>query len=103
MTKLIVRKNKKGFDATECQLVDDTLGNKFLDYFLLGNDLILGVKVDVHCFKITPPKIVYQPFSDIHKDKVKKKITQYNKFDTKVPIFVIIKDPKYPVIFCHTS
>ncbi len=60
-TKLIVRKDEKEFDATKCRLVDDTLGNKFLDYFPLGNGLIPGVKVDVHCFKITPPKLCTSP------------------------------------------
>ncbi len=80
-----------------------TLGNKFLDYFPLGNDLILSVKVDLHRFKLAPPNIVYQPFLDIHKDKIKKRITQYNKFDTKVPIFAILKDPKNPIRFYHES
>jgi hypothetical protein len=76
LTKLVVGKDEKGFDVTECRLVDDTLGNKFLDCFLLENDLILGVKVDVHCFKKMPPHIIYQPFSNIHKEKIKKRITQ---------------------------
>jgi hypothetical protein len=59
------KEREKWFDATKCRLVDDTLGNKFLDYFLLGNDLILGVKVDVHCFKIAPPKL-YTSLSRIY-------------------------------------
>jgi hypothetical protein len=67
-------------------------------YFPLGNDLIPSVKVDLHRFKIAPPNIVYQPFLDIHKDKIKKRITQYNKFDTKVPVFVILKDPKNQIL-----
>jgi hypothetical protein len=30
----------------------------------------------------------------MHKDKIKKRIMQCNKFDTKMPIFVILEDPK---------
>jgi hypothetical protein len=76
--------------------VDDTLRDKFSNFFLLGNDLVLGVRVNIHHFKRTPPNIVYQPLSYIHKDKIKKRITQYNKFDTKVEIFAILEDPKNP-------
>jgi hypothetical protein len=52
--------------------------------------------VDIHHFKKVFPNIVCGPLLDIHKDKIKKRIMQYNKFDTKVPIFVIPKDPKSP-------
>jgi hypothetical protein len=69
------------------------LGNEFLGCFPLGNDLFLSVSIDVHCFKKTHSNIVYRPLSDIHKEEIKKKITQYNKFDTKVPIFEIPEDP----------
>jgi hypothetical protein len=58
------------------------------------NDPVPGVMVDVHHFKKAPPNILCWPLLDIHKDKIKKKIMQYNKFDTKVPIFAIPKDPK---------
>jgi hypothetical protein len=68
------------------------LGNEFLGFFPFGNDLLPSVSIDVHCFKRTPPNIVYHPLLDIHKDDFFKKITQYNKFDTKVPIFAIPKD-----------
>jgi hypothetical protein len=50
--------------------------------------------VDVHHFKKVPPNIVYHPLFNIHKNKIKKRITQYNKFDTKVPIFAILEDTK---------
>jgi len=40
------------------------------------------------------PNIVYHPLSDIHKDEIKTIITQYNKFDTKVPIFAIFEYPQ---------
>jgi hypothetical protein len=53
-----------------------------LDYFPLGNDLIPSVKVDVHYFKITPPNIVYQPFSNIHKDKIKKRTPKIRSYST---------------------
>ncbi len=62
MAKLVVGKDKKGFDAIECRLVDDTLGDEFLDFFPLGNDPILGVIDDVHCFKKTPTNVVSGPF-----------------------------------------
>jgi hypothetical protein len=76
--------------------MEDMLGDEFSNYFPLGNDPILGVTVDVHHFKKVPPNIVYQPFSNIHKDEIKKKIMQYNKFDTKMLIFAFLEDPKSP-------
>jgi hypothetical protein len=92
LTKLVVEKKDEGFDTAKCRLVNDTLGNEFLGCFPFGNDPFLNVSIDVHHFKKTPPNIVYCPLSDIHKDEIKKRITQYNKFDTKVPIFVIPED-----------
>ncbi len=59
MTKLVVGKYEKGFDAMECRLIDDILGNEFLGCFLLGNDPFLVVIVDVHHFKRAPANIVY--------------------------------------------
>ncbi len=50
------------------------LSNEFLGCFPFGNDLLLGVFIDVHRFKRTPPNIVYRPLFDIHKDEIKKKI-----------------------------
>jgi len=41
-----------------------------------------------------PTNIIYWPFLDIHKDKIKKMITQYNKFDMKVPIFASLENFK---------
>ncbi len=58
------------------------------------NDPVPGVMVDIHHFKRTPPNIVCQPLLDIHKDEIKKRITQYDKFHMKVPIFVIPRTPK---------
>lgn len=76
--------------------MDDMLEDEFLDYFPLGNDPILNVTINVHWFLKAPPNIVYRPLSYIHKDEIKKNITQYNEFDTKVPIFAIPKDTKSP-------
>ncbi len=92
LRKLVVRKEDKGFDVVECWLVDDTLNNEFLGFFPFGNDSLPGVSINVHHFKITPPTIIYCPFSNIDKDGIKKIITQYNNFDTKVPIFAIPED-----------
>jgi hypothetical protein len=69
------------------------LGNEFLGCFPFQNDLLPSVSIDVHRFKRAPPNIVYCPFSNIHTDEIKKKITTYDKFDTKVPIFAILEDP----------
>jgi hypothetical protein len=77
----------------KCRLIDDTLGNKFLGFFPFGNDPLPSVSIDIRCLKKTRPNIVYCPLSYIHKDEIKKKITQYNKFDTKLPIFAILEDP----------
>jgi hypothetical protein len=54
--------------------VDDTLGDEFSNYFPFGNDLVLGVTIDIHHFKRVPPNIKYLPLSDIHKDEIKKRI-----------------------------
>jgi hypothetical protein len=72
LTILVVEKEDKGFDVTECQLINNTLGNEFMGCFPFGNNLLLGVFIDVHCFKRTPPNIVFHPLSDIHKDELKK-------------------------------
>jgi hypothetical protein len=61
--------------------------------FPFGNDLLQGVSIDVHRFTKALPNIVYCPFSNVHKDDFFIKITQYNKFKTNVPIFVIFEDP----------
>jgi len=58
LTKLVVGKEDKRFDMAKCRLVDDMLGNEFLGCFPFGNDPPLGVSIDVHHFKITPPNIV---------------------------------------------
>jgi hypothetical protein len=92
MTKLVVKKEDKQFNMAKYWFVDDTLGNEFLGCFPFGNDLLLGVSIDVHRFKRAPPNIVYHPLLDIHKDEFLKRITQYNKFDTKVPIIAIHED-----------
>jgi hypothetical protein len=52
--------------------------------------------VDVHRFKKATPNIIYQPFSNIHNDEIKKKFKQYNKLDTKIPIFAILENPNNP-------
>jgi hypothetical protein len=92
LTKLVVEKVNKGFDKAKCWLINDALGNEFLGYFPFGNDSFLGISINVHRFKRAPPNIVYYLLSDIHKNEIKNKITQYNKFDTKMPIFAIPKD-----------
>jgi hypothetical protein len=93
LTKLVVRKEDKGFNVTKCRFVDDTLGNEFMGCFPFGNHLLQGVSIDVHRFTKALPNIVYCPFSNVHKDDFFIKITQYNKFETNVPIFVIPEDP----------
>jgi hypothetical protein len=61
LTKLIVEKEDKIFIMAKCRLFDDMLGNEFLGCFPFGNDPLLGVSIDVHHFKITPPNIIYRP------------------------------------------
>jgi len=80
LTKLVVGKEDKRFDVVECQFINDTLGNKFLGFFPFGNDPLSGVTIKVHHLKRAPTNIVYHPFLDIHKDDIKKRIMQYNKF-----------------------
>jgi hypothetical protein len=63
LTKLVVGKEDKRFNAAECRFIDNTLGNEFLGCFPFGNDSLPSVSIDVHCFKKAPPNIVYRPFS----------------------------------------
>ncbi len=93
LTKLVVGREDKGFDVVECWFIDDTLDNKFIGCFPFGNDPLLSIIVKVHHFKRAFANIVYYPFLDIHKDDIKKRIMQYNKFDTEKPIYVILENP----------
>jgi hypothetical protein len=70
LTKLVVRKEDKGFDAAKCQLINDILGNEFMGCFPFGNDPLPSVSIDVHHFKKTTPNIFYCPLSNIHKDEI---------------------------------
>jgi hypothetical protein len=45
---------------------------------------------------MSPPDIIYRPFSKEHVNEIKTWITMYNKFDMKVPIFAILKDLEKP-------
>jgi hypothetical protein len=92
LTRLVVKKINKCFNVAKCWLVDDTFGNEFLGSFPFGNDPVPSVSIDVHRFKKTPANIVYHPLLDIHKDEIKKRITQCHKSNTKVPIFAILDD-----------
>jgi hypothetical protein len=93
--KLVIRKEEKGFDVVEW-FIDDTLGDKYLGCFPLGHGPLLHVIIDVHWFKKTTPKLYIGPFQISKMTRLKKWITQYNKLDTKIPIFAIPEDPNNP-------
>lgn len=92
LVKLVMGKADK--DLT-WQSVESSMTHQatFFGCFPFGNDPLSGVTVKVHHFKRTPVNIVYHPFLDVHNDDIKKRIMQYNKFDTKKPIFVILEKP----------
>jgi hypothetical protein len=50
--------------------------------------------VDAHHFQKVLLNIVYRPLLNIHKNMIKERIKQYNKFDKKLRIFAILEDPK---------
>jgi hypothetical protein len=75
-----VGREDKRFDVVECQFINHTLSNKFLGFSPFGSDPVFDVTIKVHHLKRAPANIVYHPFLDIHKDDIKKRIMQYNKF-----------------------
>jgi hypothetical protein len=87
---------KKGFNLVECNMKDVTIGEENVKSFPLGFALVKDMNSLVNRFKRSPPKIVYRPFSRKHVNEIKTRIIVYNKFDTKVPIFMILDDPKRP-------
>ncbi len=80
MNVKFVGSEDKRFDVVECQFINHTLGNKFLGFSPFGSDPVFDVTIKVHHLKRAPTNIVYHPFLDIHKDDIKKRIMQYNKF-----------------------
>ncbi len=85
VTKLVVEKEDKGFNMAKCWLIDDMLGNEFLSCFSFGNELFPSVSIDVHCFQVAPPNIVYHPILDIHKDEIQKKSHNIISLTPKCP------------------
>ncbi len=102
LDNIVLEKEEKGFYAKDCCLVTETIGEKYDVYFLFGTALMPNVEIEVYRFKWFPPNIIYRPFSNVHVDKIKKKIVQYNKYDTKASIFAILKDQKIPncILLC---
>jgi hypothetical protein len=89
-------KEANGFDLVECRIKDTTIGEEYVNSFPFHFSPIKGVNLLVNHFKRSPLEIVYRPFSKKHVNEFKMRITVYNKFDTKVPIFSILKDLKRP-------
>jgi hypothetical protein len=94
--KFILGKEGKGFDAIECHLKDNIIYKEYSNSFPLQFALVKDVIIIIDRFKRVPPKVVYHPLSKAHVNKIKTRIIVYNKFDTKVPIFAIPKDPDRP-------
>jgi hypothetical protein len=80
----------------ECCIKDRTIGEEYAKLFPLGFTLVKDVKLPLNRFKRSPLEIIYHPFSIEHVNKIKTRITIYNKFDTKVPIFAILEDLERP-------
>jgi hypothetical protein len=96
MGKIVMGKKTKGFDLVECHVKDVTIRKEYANMFQLGFAPVKDVRLLVNRFKRSSPKIVYYPLSREHVNKIKTQIVIYNKYDTKVPIFVIPEDPERP-------
>jgi hypothetical protein len=103
MGKIVMGKKTKGFDLVECHVKDATIRKEYANMFPLGFAPVKDVRLLVDRFKRSPPKIVYYPLFREHVNKIKTQITIYNKYDTKVPIFVIPEDPERPKFHSSTS
>jgi hypothetical protein len=77
--------------VVECRLIDDMLGNEFLSCFPLGSDPLISVSINVHRFKRTLANIVYCPFSDIHKEEIKKKLHNIISLTPKCPFLCSLR------------
>jgi hypothetical protein len=51
MDNIVLQKEEKGFDAKECCLVVETIGEEYDVYFLFGTPLVLNVEIEVYRFK----------------------------------------------------
>ncbi len=91
--KIVMGKKAKSFDLVECRIKDTTIGEEYVNSFPFGFSLIKGVNLPINCFKRSAPDVVYHPLYREHVNEIKMRITLYNKFDTKVPIFTILEDP----------
>jgi hypothetical protein len=94
LDNIVLEKEEKGFDVKECCLVAETIGEEYDVYFLFSIALVPNVEIEVYRFKRFPPNIIYRWLLNVHVDKIKKKIVQYNKYDMKISIFAIPKDSK---------
>ncbi len=101
MKKLVVDKDEKGFDVVECQLVIHWKMS-FQIISLLEMVQLWVLQSTFIVFK-EGPQTLYIGLSRIYIRTKSKKIMQCNKFDMKVPIFVIPKDPKILNIFNYGS
>ncbi len=87
-------KEVKSFNPIKSHIKDTSIGEEYVNSIPLGFSSVQGVNLFVNHFKKSPLEIVNYPFSKDHVNEIKTWITMYNKFDTKVTIFAIPKDPK---------
>jgi hypothetical protein len=96
LEKIVHAKEDKGYNAKEYRFVDKTIGEEYSVCFPFGHHPILDMTILIERLKRFPPNIVYWPMLNIHVDEIKRRITQYNKFDTKAPFFAIPEDLALP-------
>jgi hypothetical protein len=87
-------KEAKDFDLVECHIKDAMIGEEYVSLFPICFTPIKDMRLPIDRFKRSPSKIIYCPLSREHVNKISTRITFYNKFDTKVPIFTILEDLK---------
>jgi hypothetical protein len=68
---------------------------------LIWTCLVLSVIVDAHGFKRAPSSIVYWPFSDIHKNKMKKRLCNITSLTPKCSYSWFLKIRNIWITFLH--
>ncbi len=78
-------KEDKGWNAKEYHFVDKRIKEEYSMCFPFGHHPNFDMTIPIEI------QMVYQPMLNNHVDEIKRQITQYNKFNTKAPIFAILK------------
>jgi hypothetical protein len=69
--KIVMVKEVKGFNPIVCHIKDTTIGEEYVNSFPLGFSPVQDVFLFVNRFKMSPPDIIYRPFSKEHVNEIK--------------------------------